>query len=160
MASMIWAAFVLLSLFAVIYDARAFRIPNWISIALLGLFVAAVVLTGRPDFYWPNLITGVVVLVAGYALYLFTGMGAGDAKLGAAVAMWAGVSGLYNLTFMLALAMSLLAITLIVCRRALPASLASKARIFQKGAPVPLGVAIGLAAIAASSGFDPALWML
>lgn len=158
MISVIWMAFTGLCLVAIVADARTYRIPNWISLALLALFIGAAVISGKPASYWPHLAAGAGVLAVGYALYLFTGMGAGDAKLGAAAALWAGASGLYGLTFMLALAMSLLAFALIVARRALPASATTRPRVFQKGAPVPLGVAIGLAAIAASFQFDPSLW--
>ncbi len=159
MMSVIWAAFAVLLLVAVVADARTYRIPNWISIALLALFVTAVAVSGKPLLnFWPHLAVAVGVLGAGYVLYLFTGMGAGDAKLAAAAGLWAGLPGLYFLTFALALAMSLLALSLVVARRALPAGEAARPRVLQKGAPVPLGVAIGLATIAASLRFDPALW--
>lgn len=159
MMSVIWATFTVLLLVAVVADARTYRIPNWISIALLALFVVAVAVSGKPPMdFWPHLAVGAGVLAVGYALYLFTGMGAGDAKLAAAAALWAGISGLYLLTFALALAMSLLALTLVVVRRALPAGESSRPKVFQKNAPVPLGVAIGLAAVGASLQFDRALW--
>ena len=160
MMSVIWAAFAVLLLVAVVADARTYRIPNWISIALLALFVAAVAVSGKPPLgFWPHLAVAAGVLGAGYLLYLFTGMGAGDAKLAAAAGLWAGLSGLYLLTFALALAMSLLALSLVVARRVLPAGEAARPRVLQKGAPVPLGVAIGLATIAVSLRFDPALWV-
>jgi prepilin peptidase CpaA len=156
---MIWAAFTILIGIAVVSDARTYRIPNWISLALGALFVVAVLLSGAPlASWWPHLAIGATVLAAGYALYLFTGMGAGDAKLGAAIALWAGFPGLYLWTVMLAIAMAILAFGLIVLRRALPAGVTERTRVFQKGAPVPLGIALGLSAIAASARFDPALW--
>jgi prepilin peptidase CpaA len=159
MMSAIWAAFTVLFLLAAISDARTYRLPNWISLALVALFVVAAAISGQPiASFWPHLAVGVTVLAVGYGLYALTGMGAGDAKLGAAAAMWAGFSGLYAWAFALALAMSLLALALIVARRALPAGETPRPKIFQKGAPVPLGVAISLAAIAASWQFDRVLW--
>ena len=159
MMSVIWAAFSVLFLIAAVNDGRTYRIPNWIPLALLLLFLVAAALSGKPPTtFWPHLAAGAGVLAVGYALYLFTGMGAGDAKLGAAAALWAGVSGLYVMMFALALAMSLLAVALIIARRAMPAGLTPRPRVFQKGAPVPLGIAIGFAAIGASLRFDPALW--
>jgi prepilin peptidase CpaA len=156
---MIWAGFTVLLLVAVVSDARSYRIPNWISIALAGLFVLAAALSGQPILsYWPHIAAATAILIAGYVLYQFTGMGAGDAKLGAAIALWAGFGSLYMWSFTLAVAMAALAFGLIVLRRALPAGVAGKAKVFQKGAPVPLGIALGLSAIAASAWFNPALW--
>jgi prepilin peptidase CpaA len=159
----IWAAFIILMLVATVADARSYRIPNWISLALAGLFVialiVAVVVNGQPILdFWPHILIGAVILALGYALYQFTGMGAGDAKLAAAIGLWTGFYGLYMWTFTLAVAMAVLAFGLIVLRRALPAGVSEKTRVFQKGAPVPLGVAIGLSAIAASPWFNRALF--
>jgi prepilin peptidase CpaA len=160
---MIWAAFTVLALVAAYADARSYRIPNWISLALAGLFVIAVLVAvavnGQPILnFWPNILIGAAILGLGYALYLFTGMGAGDAKLAAAIGLWTGFYGLYMWTFMLAVAMAMLAFGLVVLRRALPAGISEKTRVFQKGAPVPLGVAIGVSAIAASPWFSKALF--
>jgi prepilin peptidase CpaA len=160
---MIWAIFTALLLAAAFTDARSYRIPNWISIALGGLFVvallAAVAINRQPiQDFWPNILIGAAILALGYALYLFTGMGAGDAKLAAAIGLWTGFYGLYMWTFTLAVAMAALAFGLVVLRRALPAGISEKTRVFQKGAPVPLGIAIGLSAIAASPWFSKALF--
>jgi prepilin peptidase CpaA len=159
MMSAIWAAFAILLLVAVISDARTYRIPNWISLALVALFVVAVAASGQPfTSFWLHLAVGAGVFVVGYGLYALTGMGAGDVKLGAAAGLWAGMSGIYPLALTLALAMLLLALILIVLRRVLPAGETPRPVVFRKGAPVPLGVAIGLAAIAASWQFDRSLW--
>jgi len=159
MMSAIWAAFTILFLAAAVSDARTYRIPNWISLALVALFVVAAAVSGQPVVsFWPHLAVGASVFALGYGLYILTGMGAGDAKLSAAAALWAGFSGFYFWAFTLALTMSLLALALIVARRVLPAGEAPRPKVFQKGAPVPLGVAIGLATIAASWQFDGALW--
>jgi prepilin peptidase CpaA len=159
MMSAIWATFTILFLLAAVWDARTYRIPNWISLALVALFVVAAAVSGQPVIsFWPHLAASAGVFALGYGLYALTGMGAGDAKLGTAAAMWAGFSGLYAWAFALALAMSLLAFALILLRRVLPAGKTPGPKVFQKGAPVPLGVAIGLATIAASWQFDRSLW--
>lgn len=160
---MIWAAFTVLVLVAAVTDSRSYRIPNWISLALGALFVFAVTIAvavnGQPiESFWPHLALGAIVFALGYALYLFTGMGAGDAKFATAIALWTGLYGAYMWTITLAVAMALLAFGLIVLRRALPAGVTEKARVFQKGAPVPLGIALGLSAIAASPWFNRALF--
>jgi prepilin peptidase CpaA len=158
MMSAIWMAFTILLLASVVSDARSYRIPNWAPLALSALFLIAVALSGRPILsYWPHLATGAGVLAAGFVLYRFTGLGAGDAKLAGAVALWAGLPGLYPLTFLLTLMMTILALALVIVRR-VPAGSALRPKVFQKGAPVPLGIAIGFAAIAASFRFEPSLW--
>jgi prepilin peptidase CpaA len=161
MASVIWFVFAGLFLAAAIVDARSYKIPNWISLALVGLFVTAAVASGKPMLdFWPHFATGLAVLAAGYLLYLLTGMGAGDAKLAAAGALWAGVTGLYMLTITLAVSMAVLAFTLVALRRLVPAVSGAEAgmRMLQRGAPVPLGIALSGAMILASWQFNPALW--
>jgi prepilin peptidase CpaA len=161
MASIIWFAFASLFLIAAVIDARSYRIPNWIPLALGGLFVVAAVASGQPILgFWPHLATGLAILAVGYLLYMLTGMGAGDAKLAAAGALWSGVTGLYMLTFTLAVSMAALALALVALRRLVPAvsDHESSVRILQRGAPVPLGIALASAMILASWQFNPALW--
>ncbi len=164
MASAIWIAFAGLFLAAAVLDGRSYRIPNWISVALVGLFLVAVLLSGQPPAdFWPHLVAGLGVLAIGSLLDLVTGMGAGDAKLAAAAVLWAGLTGLYAWTFFLALAMAVLALMLVAARRLASARAAgaeSKVRILQRGAPVPLGIALAAAAILASGSFNPALWSI
>jgi prepilin peptidase CpaA len=161
MASVIWGAYAGLFLAAAVIDARSYRIPNWISLALVGLFVVAVLASGKPILnFWPHLATGLAILAAGYLLYMLTGMGAGDAKLAAGGALWAGFTGLYTVTFTLAVSMAALAIMLVALRRLVPAVSGHEAglRMLQRGAPVPLGIALAGAMILASWQFNPALW--
>ena len=161
---MIWAAFTILLLAAVYTDARSYRIPNWISLALAGLFaiaVAAAVAMGRAELmsFWPHVLIGGAILAATYLLYLFTRMGAGDAKIWAAIGLWTGFYGLYVWTFMLGLAMAALALVLVILRRALPAGVGAKFEVFRKGGGVPLAIALCLSAIAASPWFNRALFV-
>lgn len=157
MLSAVWIAFAALMLAAIVWDARTYRIPNWISLALVALFAAAALASGKPLIgFWPHLAVAAAFFGLGYLLYAFTGMGAGDAKLAAASGLWMGLPGLYLWSFALALAMTALAFGLIALRRLLPAG--DRPRILQKGAPAPLGMALGAAAIAASFSFDLALF--
>jgi prepilin peptidase CpaA len=161
MASVIWVAFAGLLLAAAVTDARSYKIPNWISIALVVLFIIAVLASRQPALgFWPHVAAGLAVLAVGYILYMLTGMGAGDAKLAAAGALWSGVSGLYMVTFTLAVSMAALAFSLVALRRLVPAVSGAEpsTRMLQRGAPVPLGIALSAAMILASWQFDPALW--
>jgi prepilin peptidase CpaA len=160
-ASVSWVAFAGLLLAAAVTDARSYKIPNWISIALVVLFIIAVLASGQPALgFWPHVAAGLAVLAVGYILYMLTGMGAGDAKLAAAGALWSGVSGLYMVTFTLAVSMAALALSLVALRRLVPAVSGAEpsTRMLQRGAPVPLGIALSAAMILASWQFDPALW--
>jgi len=161
MASVIWVAFTGLFLTAAVIDARSYKIPNWISLALVALVIVAVLASRQPILsFWPHLATALAVLAAGYLLYMVTGMGAGDAKLAAAGALWSGVTGLYMLMFTLAMSMAALAFTLVALRRLVPAvsGAESSVRVLQRGAPVPLGIALAAGMILASWQFNPALW--
>src|SRR5690349_20115576 len=121
---MIWTAFTVLLLAAVYTDARIYKIPNWISLSLVGPFVAAVLaalLRGIPVMtFWPNIVIGGAMLGLCYLLYLYTSLGAGDAKLAAAASLWTGFYGLYMWTFWLGVAMALIAIVLVILRRVVP----------------------------------------
>ncbi|MDP3738227.1 MAG: prepilin peptidase [Hyphomonadaceae bacterium] len=162
MMSVIWIVFAGLFAAAAFIDGRTYRIPNWIPIALAVLFAIAAFASGEPVVdYWQNGALAVGVLAIGYLLYALTGMGAGDAKLGAVAVLWAGLSGLYAWTFWLAVAMGVLAFGLIAARRLAKMATADglpRQRILQRGAPVPLGIALAAAAILASWKFDPSIW--
>jgi prepilin peptidase CpaA len=84
---LIAAAFMVL---AAIHDARSFRIPNWVWASLLALF-PLYVLSAPQEIEWLHHI-GVCAVVLGVGFALFAGnfAGAGDVKLLAAVALWAG----------------------------------------------------------------------
>lgn len=158
--SIVWIVFAGLFLAAAVNDARRYKIPNWISLGLMLLFAVAAAASREPlEDFWPHLAAGAAALAVGYALYAFTGMGAGDAKLGAAAILWSGPGALYPLAGAFAVAMALLAIGLIALRLALVGlKVAPSMRALQRGAPAPLGVAIAAAAIAASRFFDGVLW--
>ena len=108
---MVWVA---CGLFAasVVCDLRSRRIPNVIPLALLGLFAAyaAAGAAGPPAGVWVNLVIGVVLLAAGFALYLGGRFGAGDGKLIALAGLWIGPADLS--VFLLGLGACALALSL------------------------------------------------
>lgn len=93
--TMVWIA---CGLFAagMVCDLRSRRIPNVIPLALLGLFAvyAAAGSVGPPAVLWVHFAIGAVLLVAGFALYLTGGFGAGDGKLIAIAGLWIGPADL------------------------------------------------------------------
>jgi len=84
---------------AAVYDIRYRRIPNWLSLAMvvlgLGLNLAA---PGAPGIV-ASLIGMAVALIIYFALYLLRAMGAGDAKLMAAVGAVVGAPNWFFVFF-------------------------------------------------------------
>jgi prepilin peptidase CpaA len=80
-----------LMLTAAASDALTFRIPNWISLALIAAFPVAALVTGMS---WSaaglSLGVGAAALVIGMILWALHWIGGGDAKLFAAGALWMG----------------------------------------------------------------------
>lgn len=97
-------------------DVREFKIPNWISLTMIGAYVIKTIVT--PDVIWSEVGTDVgiafIVLMVGFALYAVGAFGAGDVKLLAAGTLWAGTQ--YALSFVLGamLAGGLVALSIIV----------------------------------------------
>jgi len=158
--SVVWFAFAGLLLTAAISDLKSYRIPNWVCVAIAATFAIAAPLGMPFDQIWPHIAVGASVFGVGYLLYAVTGMGAGDAKLGAAIGLWIGPAGLLTWLTHFALGMLALAIVLIGLRRAvaLVGGPEPSFRLLQRGAPVPLGVALSFSALLASPGFVSGLW--
>jgi prepilin peptidase CpaA len=126
-------------------DIRTRRIPNWTVVALLFLFVAwffvgpAVSLTGALAAFG-------IGLVATLALYLLNIIGAGDSKLFAAAALFAGLKFLALLALATALIGGVIAIgVMLVNPKRVLRGLTAKGRGEKQG--IPYGVPIALAAL-------------
>jgi prepilin peptidase CpaA len=74
-----------------ISDALTYRIPNWLTLAIALLFWPLALLNGMPGglILWHG-ITGMALLVIGFALFAGGLFGGGDAKLMAAAGFWFG----------------------------------------------------------------------
>jgi prepilin peptidase CpaA len=127
---------------AAIADIRAYEIPDSLSIGLLITALGYGALT--PGFGWLSHLAA-VALMFGIGLFLFARgwMGGGDVKLLIAVAGWTGLSGLVGQLTGVALAGGVLALVLIIARRALagraPETLP---KLFRPDAPLPYAIAI------------------
>ncbi len=75
---------------AAVSDILRFRIPNRICMALVLLYPAYVLAASQPVAWLPAVAVAAVSLVVGFILYSVNACGAGDAKLFAATALWAG----------------------------------------------------------------------
>jgi prepilin peptidase CpaA len=156
-------AFFLLMLAAAVSDFRFYRIPNWLSGAVAALFLLAALIFAMPlaQLGW-HLLAGVIVLIAGFCLFAANIIGGGDAKLLAAVALWAGWTELPALLVYTALAGGVLAIVMVLWEMVrshteLTSSTSPSAlvkRVISLRPDLPYGVAIAVGACA----FLPRSW--
>jgi prepilin peptidase CpaA len=139
-------------------DLVSYRIPNWISLALIAGFMAAAgasLAAGAPAAdLGVNLAVGVAGLVAGVAMFALGWIGGGDAKLFAAAALWIGWPAATTFVAVTGLAGGGLALLLLslrapVLRPLVLAGPAWFARLGEPGESVPYGVAIAVGALAA-----------
>lgn len=150
--SAMMAAYVALVLYGAWSDARSLRIPNWVSLALLGLFVPMVFVAGLgfEAVAW-HVAAGALLLVVGIALFAFGLLGGGDAKLLATAALWVGWNDLLLLVFAVVLVGGVLSLAVILLRKGLglwPDWLVKNAAgLFTPNKAVPYGIAIAIGAM-------------
>lgn len=98
-------------------DLTTYRIPNWITVAILALFPVFVAAGGvPPDRLLGHGLAFVVTLGAGFALFAWGKLGGGDVKLFAALACWAGWGPpLVYLVVLTALFGGLLSLLILLC---------------------------------------------
>ena len=80
-STVILAGYVGLFALAAVYDVYSFRIPNWISVALSVLFLAAAVLAWGETAWVSHIAAGLAVLVVGIVFFALGWLGGGDVKL-------------------------------------------------------------------------------
>jgi prepilin peptidase CpaA len=156
------AGFAFCLLWAAASDARGYLIPNRAVIAIAALFpvhlITRLIAAGA---FLPTLGDGamalglaVLVLVVGFALFSLHLVGGGDAKLAAAVALWAGSDHILAFLIIASISAGLLASAVLIWRSAF--SQCEGATVLQgfslrlrQGlkAPVPFGVAIAIAGL-------------
>ena len=133
-------------------DAWRYKIPNWLSGALLLPFIVAVILN-FPGWgaLGLHLATGFGALVLGMLVFAAGWWGGGDAKMFAAAAFMYGWPLGVSFLFYTALAGGGLVLVLIALRHTLPAFPAlarhTPGTALVQGAPVPYGIAIAIAGL-------------
>lgn len=145
-------AFLGLVIFAALNDVVSFKIPNWVCLAIIGLFPIYGIAAGLDLNAWGyHLLGGALGLLLGMALFATGGLGGGDGKLFAAAALWFGWSDFFSFLFLTMLAGGGLAMILLMIRRSLSENVALAGllnhRAFEMGEPVPYGVAIAAGAL-------------
>ena len=153
--SAIAAAFIFLMLYASITDLKTLRIPNWISLATIALFVLFALVGGKSVPIGNHLLTAAVVLVIGFGIYSLGYMGAGDIKLMTAVALWTGPIQVFDFLFLMALFGGGLAIIVLAGKKYLfwdetgwsPSKLSRFFPSWVRKGLIPYGVAISIGAV-------------
>jgi prepilin peptidase CpaA len=130
---------------AAVSDVRSRRIPNWCVVALLALYLPWA-LTGG----WPGALSGleaaVIALAVTFALYAFGIFGAGDSKLFAACALFAGMGFLPYLALATSIVGGLVALVSIATRPRRALVMLTMRGKGDFGPGIPYGVAVAAAA--------------
>jgi len=138
-----------------LHDLLTMKIPNWISLVLLGVFVPAAFLVGvAPVDVAIHLGIGFAALIVGMIMFALGWIGGGDAKLLAVSCLWMGLSGLAHFLVWVGLTGGLFCIVLIVARQnyVFFAPLVKQgwlARLMEPKGDIPYGVAIAAGALLA-----------
>ena len=138
--------------YAAASDLVTMRIPNLLSIALLGGFIPFALTAGMDG--WTiglHLACALVVLAGGFALFAAGWIGGGDAKIAAAVAVWFGWSHLLEFLLLSSILGGALTLLIVLWRRwPVPARLNGAewiARLHEPKQGVPYGIAFAAAAL-------------
>lgn len=133
--------------FAAAMDLLTMRIPNKVSLALVGAFVVAAPLMGLPPGQiLMHVAAGALVLALGIVLFAVGGFGGGDAKLLAAGALWVGLDQLLPFLVLTTIMGGILALA-ILRYRTRPMILGSYTPgwaidLHKPGSGIPYGIAI------------------
>lgn len=128
-----------------ICDIRERRIPNWAVLAVVILFLPWIVVG---DVTILSAVGACLIVFAGsIALYMLGIVGAGDAKLISAVALFVGFGRLGPFLVLVALAGGLIALISLLSQPARALALLHTRKLGDPGQGVPYGVAIAIGAI-------------
>ncbi len=152
-APIIQGAFIFLVSYAMVTDLRDLRVPNWVPLAIAGLFLLHSLYQGASDLPL-HLLVGAAVLVAGFGLFVAGVFGGGDAKFVAALALWMGPGDLGPFVLLTTLLGGVTAVALVGLKKLLifnPAlenhSAIAKPLAWARAGKMPYAVPMGLAAL-------------
>lgn len=144
--------FALLVAAAALQDVKNFTIPNVYSLSVIVLYPAFVVSSGTAVDWVAAAGIASACLLVGFLLFALKLCGGGDAKLFAAVALWAGPASILEFTLITAVAGGVIAVGLWASHKAsflvpfLPQGLSCDSETFAKK-PMPYGAAIAVGAV-------------
>jgi prepilin peptidase CpaA len=128
---------------AAVSDIRTRRIPNKAVLSVLALFVPWTLAGGGVGLA-SALVAGVIAFAIGYGLYAFRAVGAGDAKLFASLALFAGLAHLPMFALATVWTGGLMAIGSLAARPRRALVMLSLRGQGNHGRGIPYGVAIGV----------------
>ena len=144
------AAFVSLALIAAGTDIARMTIPNWVSLAFIGLYpIAALACGERLGVIGGHFIFAGVILAVCFGMFALNILGGGDAKVIPAVALWTGASAFFPFLLGMTLAGGALALFLLGARSVFaPAEgqpdFVNRLLSKQRGAPYAVAIAVGV----------------
>lgn len=148
------AAFPVLVIVGALRDVTTMTIPNWVSLALIGLFFPAALAAGMPlQAVGMNVMVGIAALLIGMVMFALRWVGGGDAKMMAAAALWLGMEAGTQFLLWTGIAGGLFAVALLQARQ-FGHVYAARApawvgRLLEPKGDIPYGVAICAGALAA-----------
>lgn len=131
---------------AAAWDVACFRIPNFLSLALVALFVPAVVLAPVAVPWLWHVAAALVVLSAGSVLFALRLLGGGDVKIMSAAALWLGMGNLVAFLVYVSLAGAVVAIVVVMFRMLSFGRDFTSVKTLRSRVVIPYGVAIALGA--------------
>ena len=140
--------YLILSMLIVLwFDITRYIIPNWLVGLMLVAYPVAVAMSANAIDWKMALVGMVLMLLAGYGIFIMKWMGGGDIKLLTACALWVGWSNLMEFIIYVAFIGGVFSIVVLAARKALPflprkPDAAPLPRILHDNAPIPYGVAI------------------
>lgn len=115
------AAFLGIIAWAVVNDCLSYRIPNAACAALVLLYPFWLAVAWPAEDPWLQIAAhagvALAALVVGFILFILRAFGAGDAKLLAATALWAGPAMILDLVLVTAIAGGVLSLVVILGKR-------------------------------------------
>ena len=152
LANFLVLGFQFLLILAAFSDLLTMTIPNWISAAIILLFViAAFVAPVPPAVVGMNFLCAFCVLAVTLFFFRFGWMGGGDAKLATATALWFGWSGLAGYCLVASVIGGVLAVAILSLRRnPVPPALlrlSFVSRLADETSGLPYGVALAAGAL-------------
>lgn len=148
------AAFPILVIVGALRDVTTMTIPNWVSLALIGLFFPTALAAGLPlETVGMNVGVGIAALLVGMVMFALRWVGGGDAKMMAAASLWLGMEGAAPFLLWTGVAGGLFAVFLLQART-YGQAYALRAprwvgRLLEPKGDIPYGVAICAGALAA-----------
>lgn len=141
-------------------DFRGFRIPNILSVVILGAFAVSygsLYLIGQSHLVFLSLGSHIgaalLVLLITAALFALKQLGAGDSKFATVIALWTGLPGLAPFLFYMSLAGGVIAAISLVLKKWKPVKSPREggwiAKAQEGHSSVPYGIALALGAFAA-----------